>query len=151
MNDSHRNSDTINVIGTVILIIGIVLGIISGFALQVANYSGSYYPRVEYSFNWASCISLIVSSIFIKVGFSALACIARASEETTMMVYRLMNQISYNNTKADNKTSKKSSENATTLNQQTAPVVSTNIWTCPKCGKINYNYVTTCSCGEPKP
>ena len=27
MNDSHRNSDTINVIGTVILIIGIVLGI----------------------------------------------------------------------------------------------------------------------------
>lgn len=151
MNDIHRNSDTINVIGTVILIIGIVLGIICGFALQVANYSGSYYSRVEYSFNWASCISLIVSSIFIKVGFSALACIARASEETTMMVYRLMNQISYNNTKADNKTSKKSSENATTLNHQTAPVVSTNIWTCPKCGKINYNYVTTCSCGEPKP
>lgn len=39
MNDSHRNSDTINVIGTVILIIGIVLGIISGFAFQVANSS----------------------------------------------------------------------------------------------------------------
>lgn len=77
MNDSHRNSDTINVIGTVILIIGIVLGIISGFAFQVANSSGSYYSRVEYSFNWASCISLIVSSIFIKVEFSALACIAR--------------------------------------------------------------------------
>ena len=67
------------------------------------------------------------------------------------MVYRLMNQISYNNAQTNNKTSKKSSENATTLNQQTAPVVSTNIWTCPKCGKINYNYVTTCSCGEPKP
>lgn len=151
MNDSHNNSETINVIGTVIMIIGIVLGIIFGFAFQVANYSDSYYSRIEYSFNWALCISLIVSSIFIKVGFSALACIARASEETTMMVYRLMNQLNNNNTQTNNKTSKKSSENTTTLNQQTAPVVSTNIWTCPKCGKINYNYVTTCPCGEPKP
>ena len=149
MNDSHSNSDTINVIGTVIMIIGIILGIICGFASQVPS-SSSYYSRVEYSFNWSSCISLIASSVLTKVSFSALACIARASEETTMMVYRLMNQLS--NYKAqNNNTSKKATENSTPLNQQTPSVVSTNIWTCPKCGKINYNYVTTCSCGEPKP
>lgn len=27
----------------------------------------------------------------------------------------------------------------------------TNSWTCPKCGKVNQNYVGTCGCGEAKP
>ena len=27
----------------------------------------------------------------------------------------------------------------------------TNEWKCPKCGKINQNYVGTCGCGQQKP
>ncbi len=26
-----------------------------------------------------------------------------------------------------------------------------NTWTCPKCGKVLYKNMTTCSCGEPRP
>ena len=29
--------------------------------------------------------------------------------------------------------------------------VSAGEWKCPKCGKINQNYIGTCGCGEVKP
>lgn len=154
MNDSHNNSDTINVIGTVILILSIIAGIICGFAFQIPSYTSSlYYSKVEYSFNWTLCISIIISAILLKVTFSALACIARASEETTMMVYRLMCQFNDNDKKAiDNKAPIKApTKNISSNNKTHSNSDKPNTWTCPKCGKINYHYVTTCTCGEPKP
>lgn len=38
-----------------------------------------------------------------------------------------------------------------TLLRKSSVTQSTNSWICPKCGKINQNYVGTCGCGETKP
>lgn len=149
---NHYNSEIINGIGTALLIAGIVIGIIGGFIFQVANVSTSTYSsysRIEYSYNWGLCISLIISSIVVKFFFIALSCIARASEETTMMVYRLICKTSDSET--DTFTSKQKIHKEPVSDKPKSVIPTQKTWTCPNCKKVNYYYTTTCTCGEPKP
>lgn len=157
--ENNPNSKTINSIGTAFLVIGIISAIVCGFIYKVPSSGHSLYV-VEYSYNWTLCIFIIVSSIVFKICFAALACIARASEETTMMVYRLMEKLSDNKETDKTKSDTYSKNNIPQTPKQTTITntaksakaeSNTYKWVCPKCNKINYHYVTTCTCGEAKP
>lgn len=123
-------------------IVSVILGII---LINVANEASPYTRRERE----AAQLIKIVSVVFLGSGtgefISGCVFAGKAANESSNSNDKYSDS-SYNSDLWKN------NSDSTKLNSyhisQSGPTVNVNFWKCPKCGKINANYVGTCGCGE---
>ena len=123
--------ETLGVVLFVILvIIGIIASIISGFQVVDISYSGN--PVYEFNFGMF-CLTLLDYALYAFIEYCTyhviallIGALASITQNTKATARLLEYQASANELRVQNE------------------------WKCEKCGKINSDYVETCSCGNTK-
>lgn len=129
------------VIGCILAGITILIGIISMFG------SGDLGAAFMILLGTALIAFLEIISTWAFYGFGQLI-------ESAQNIENMMKSTAQSNT---NSTATSASTSTSTYNPSARPASSAydvkldnTSWKCPKCGKINKNYITTCTCGESK-
>ena len=146
-----KNSRIFKIIGVVVAIIGFVSGIAGGFLFPAVdmNYSKYLGLLTKTYFNFVFMFTCWVSTAFLCIFIFGIAYIIEYLEMINIKLYKLENE---------NKSSD-GGENIEPIiaRKQDFGSKSRRIgtldgeWKCPKCGRINANYVGTCGCGKLKP
>lgn len=118
------------VLFVILIIIGIITSIISGFEVVDISYSGK--PKYEFNFG-EFFINLMSSALYAFIEYCAyhviallIGALASITQNTKASAKLLEYQLSKDEPLAENE------------------------WKCKNCGKINSDYVGTCSCGNTK-
>lgn len=114
----------------ILIIIGIITSIISGFETVGITYSG----KPEYKFNFGTFfVNLMGSALYAFIEYCAyhviallIGALASITQNTKATARLLEYQLSGNEAPSENE------------------------WKCKNCGRINSSYVGTCSCGNTK-
>lgn len=134
-------SKTIKTVAVLLPLIGIIFGIVLGFACKV-NIETKWYNSAKYAFNVGLMFETWMVFDLLALFFGWLASVLEKLENIERSIcggnHNGMN-INAIHTAIDNIQSKVKKE------------PSENEWKCSKCGNINQNYVGTCGCGEEKP
>ncbi|MBE6794131.1 MAG: zinc ribbon domain-containing protein [Ruminococcaceae bacterium] len=145
--------------GTIVIIVGIVLGIILGNYYKI-DIDDSYY-RETYVFNF--WMFLLISGITDVLG-SLLIGVATIIDKLDNNVPLKSNTVGSNPVNGGTSSVRICRNCGATISPSAtvcttcganlkvrAAAPSQNAWICPKCGRENQNYVGTCGCGEIKP
>lgn len=114
----------------ILIIIGVITAVISGFETIGINYSGK--PKVEFNFG-TFIVNLINSALYAFIEYCAyhiIALLIGALASITQHTKATAKLLEYQLSKDD--------------------PISNNEWKCKNCGKVNSDYVGTCSCGNTK-
>lgn len=132
------NENTFASIFKTIGIFIIVLGIIGSLIIAAV---------IGHDFNFAIAIAGSISSFlfgFNLMGIGEIIRLLQSSCDKQSEIYRLMapKQIEHKDNNQEVDKEKEVSANI---------AIGPDEWKCPKCGRVNKNYVGTCGCGEVKP
>ncbi len=131
-------------IAGLLVLVGVIFGIVLGFACQV-NVETKWYNSAKYAFNVGLMFETWMVFDLLALFFGWLASVLEkleniersiCAENSTINTTKPLND--YIQTAVNGIHSKLEKEPAE------------NEWKCPKCGSINQNYVGTCGCGEEK-
>lgn len=139
-------SKTFKTISGLLVLVGAVFGIVLGFVCKI-NTSESIWDK-ELSFN----IGLMFET---WIGFDLLALffgwLGSALEKLENIEQKICGENSNTNTaKPLNEYINTAKNVVNNMHRQTESISKGNEWKCPDCGKVNPNYVHTCSCGHAK-
>lgn len=159
-------SKSFKVIGVLLSLVGIIFGIVLGFACQIPTYSVWYDSHKEYAFNTGLMIETWLFFDLLALFFGWLGSVLEKLENIERTICE--NSVTSNSTggyfqSVVNNISRYTSTGATnapTNSAATQPsqaprapsnaVPGPNEWKCSKCGRVNASYVGTCGCGEPR-
>lgn len=156
------NSNVFKIIAVVISLVGVVFGIVLGFACQIPTYSEWYDSYIEYTFNTGLMIEAWLAFGLLAIFFWWLGCVLEKLEniERAVCGYSFTSNSTGGYFQSIVNNASRYTSNGTTnypANQPSqaprAPskaVPGSNEWKCSKCGRINASYVGTCGCGEPR-
>lgn len=122
----------------IIALLGFIGGIVLGNTIKVSGFN-----------TWIMICSWVSTALLCMIFYGIASALEYLEELGAGQSNSSNTQTSYN---ANN--DRLSSETIFKDERQTEkmPVMPvTKEWKCPKCGKINQNYVGTCGCGESKP
>ena len=133
-------SKTLNIVAALLIFVGIIFGIVLGFACKVDVSDDWWIENLK--FNVGLMIETWMFFDLLALFFGWLGSVLEKLENIERTIcdenHNGMN-INAIHTAINNFQSKMKKE------------PSENEWKCPKCGSINQNYVGTCGCGEVKP
>lgn len=138
-------SKRMKTVAALLPLIGVIFGIILGFACEV-NVETKWYNSADYVFNVGLMFETWMFFDLVALFFSWLASVLEKLENIEKSICGKSNTVKEDKTFNDyiqpavNSIHKKIDKEPTETE-----------WKCPKCGKINQNYVGTCGCGEVKP
>ena len=89
--DVHSWAFKIAAIGCIIL--GLIVGIVSGFVFPVTEVEGVYFERVEETFNWVMMLGVWISFGILSLSFWGLYCHLENQEETIKQLKFLNSKI----------------------------------------------------------
>lgn len=115
-------------IAGLLVLVGAIFGIVLGFACQIPTYSVWYDSHKEYAFNVGLMLETWIFFDLLALFFGWLASVLEKLENIERSVCEVNN-----------------------IHEKLEMKPTENEWQCPKCGRINQNYVGTCGCGEVKP
>ena len=130
------------------ILTGIAL-IVFGFITR--NMALESYNRNAEIFEWLGLLMIVFGAVDVIVA------VAQKSENSNTAAPKSNQQESSMFIKCPNCGEENGTNNEycykckTFLNQKHTSPEFSNSWICPKCGKINQNYVGTCGCGKGKP
>lgn len=117
----------------ILSIVELVLGLLcSGVVSSVAGKPVDRYSDR----NMPVTLGVFIGGLFITILIFALLDAAARMLDAQEGIYEILARMEERNKVTD--------EN------KSLEVVEKNQWKCPKCGKINFNYNTTCQCGQSK-
>lgn len=119
-------SKTIKTVAVLLPLIGIIFGIILGFACEINT--SNWYSSAKYIFNFGLMFETWMFFDLLALFFGWLASVLEKLENIERSVCEVNN-----------------------IHEKLEMKPTENEWQCPKCGRINQNYVGTCGCGEVKP
>lgn len=138
-------SKRMKAVASLLPLIGVIFGIILGFSCEV-NVETKWYNSASYVFNVGLMFETWIFFDLLALFFGWLASVLEKLENIEKSICGEINTVNTDKPLNDyiqtavnsihNKIDKKPTETE---------------WKCPKCGKINQNYVGTCGCGEVKP
>lgn len=146
------NGKFFKTVAVIITLLGIVLGIVLGFACQI-NIS-NWYSSAKYTFNTGLMFETWIVADLIALFFAwmsvVLAKIERIEEKICgKIVPNYQSEFKGNIMGTVNSTVDKIKSFSTASTENS--VLTGNEWKCPNCGAINQNYTGTCGCGQQKP
>lgn len=136
-------SKTIKTVAVLLPLIGIIFGIVLGFACEINT--SNWYSSAKYVFNVGLMFETWMVFDLLALFFGWLASILEkleniersiCGENTTINTNKPLND--YIQTAVNGIHSKLEKE------------PTENEWKCPKCGSVNQSYVGTCGCGQVK-
>lgn len=130
---------------SVLPFVGIIFGIILGFACEV-NVETKWYNSADYVFNVGLMFETWMFFDLIALFFSWLASVLEKLENIEKSICGESNAL-----ETDKSLNNYIQNGVNSIYSKLKKEPSENEWKCPKCGKINQNYVGTCGCGEVKP
>lgn len=84
-------------VGHIISIAGVVGGLISGKVFEVSSVVGTYYTRVETSYNWGLAVGCIVSSLIVGALFVTLGNIQDRLDKNSYYFHEMTNSLKKDN------------------------------------------------------
>lgn len=137
-------SKFLKVVALLLPLIGIIFGIILGFACKVNASDEWWYVKLK--FNIGLMFETWIFFDLLALFFGWLASVLKKLENIERSICGVS---CARNTNTPLNSYVQTAENQihSELNIESPE----NAWICPKCGKINQNYVSTCGCGERKP
>lgn len=146
-------SNNFKAIAVLISFVGIIFGIVLGFACEV-HVSG-FWSSSKYAFNVGLMFETWMLFDLIALFFGWLASVLEKLENIERSICGKNDNNTNVNTPPNDYLKSAVSNIHTAVDSIQSKIKkdepSENEWRCPKCGKINQNYVGTCGCGEVKP
>ena len=143
-------AETIRKIGSVILILVFVLGLIVSIINGRAVVSLSGKTEFKFSLFFIQFIPYLLSCPFIWLAYTGAALLFEGKAQIIQNLYvsarTAVFEASLNVEAADDDPGKTSSQ----IRSVTSRQPDKNEWKCSACGRINMNYVTTCPCGKSR-
>lgn len=136
-------SKTIKTVAVLLPLIGIIFGIVLGFACEV-HVSGSW-SSAKYAFNVGLMFETWMFFDLLALFFGWLGSVLEKLEN---IEHSICGENSTINTKKPLNDYIQTAVNGIHSKIEKEPTE--NEWKCPKCGSINQNYVGTCGCGQVK-
>lgn len=137
-------SKTIKIVAVLLPLIGIIFGIVLGFACKV-NISDDWWTE-KLRFNVGLMFETWMFFDLLALFFGWLASVLEKLENIERSICGESSNI--NTTKPLNDYIQTAVNG---IHSKLEKEPTENEWKCPKCGNINQNYVGTCGCGEEKP
>lgn len=147
-------STTIKTVAVLLSLVGVIFGIVLGFACQIPTYSVWYDSHKEYAFNVGLMFETWMFFDLLALFFGWLASVLEKLENIERSICGKNDSHTNVNTSANGYFQSAVSNIHTAVDNIQSKLKkepSENEWKCPKCGRINQNYVGTCGCGEVKP
>ena len=146
-----KNGKIFKIIGVIVAIIGFVSGIAGGFLFPAVNVDYSKYLGflTKTHFNFVFMFACWVSTAFLCIFIFGIAYILECLGIIHNVLYKLEtgNKSSVGGENIEPIIARKQDFGSKSRRIGTID----GEWKCPKCGRINANYVGTCGCGEHKP
>ncbi len=150
------NSKFFKIIAVLIALTGIILGIVLGFACKIDIDTDWWYEKLRFNTGLMFETWIITDIIALLFGWMSavlakLENIERKFCENTDSSSKIMDKF-YGAVKSTADKVKNISKNISNLQNSTETIHTSNAttWICPRCGKVNQNYLDTCSCGQQK-
>lgn len=146
------NGKFFKTVAVFITLLGIVLGIVLGFACQI-NIS-NWYSSAKYTFNTGLMFETWIVADLIALFFTWMGAVLEKLEKIEVKLCGKIESNSQSEFKDNimgtvNSTVDKIKSFSTASTENSVPTG--NEWKCPNCGAINQNYTGTCGCGQQKP
>lgn len=146
------NGKFFKTVAVIITLLGIVLGIVLGFACQI-NIS-NWYSSAKYTFNTGLMFETWIVADLIALFFTWMGAVLEKLEKIEVKLCGKIEPNSQSEFKDNimgtvNSTVDKIKSFSTASTENSVPTE--NEWKCPNCGAINQNYTGTCGCGQQKP
>ena len=123
-------SDTLKVLSAIVLVLGVIGGFVFAFILSDMVYSGFFYGILYF-------VIIVLSSGITSAILYGLATVIELLESLNDRMYEISDSLDETNKSMDIVTGK-------------GELLGEDEWKCPKCGRVNKNYVGTCVCGQSK-
>lgn len=137
-------SKTIKTVSVLLPLIGIIFGIVLGFACQI-NVETKWYNSAKYAFNVGLMFETWMVFDLLALFFGWLASVLEKLENIERSICGENSTI--NTTKPLNDYIQTAVNG---IHSKLEKEPTENEWKCPKCGSINQDYVGTCGCGQVK-
>lgn len=145
-------SKRLKIVTALIPFIGVIFGIVLGFACKINT--SDWYSSAKYVFNTGLMFETWLFFDLLALFFGWLASVLEKLENIERSICGENNSDINKDTMSDKYFQSAMNNIHTAVNNIQSKLKnepSENEWKCPECGKINQNYVSTCSCGYVKP
>ncbi len=140
-------SKTLRTVALLLPIIGIIFGIVLGFACQI-NTETKWYSSAKYAFNVGLMFETWMFFDLLALFFGWLGSVLEKLENIEQKICG--ENSNTNIAKPLNEYINTAKNVVNNMHRQTENTPKENEWRCPNCGKVNQNYIHTCSCGYTK-